>query len=445
MNKQATFRILCVCLFLLLHHAGWAQSELKKANNHFRSQEFALAIAAYQQVITGKEPNLAIAQNLAQAYYRINNTREAETWLAKVLTFPGHNPQYIYLYAEVLRSNGKYPEAKTQYQAYAAKKPDAAKTLKERLQAIDSTQSWLAKPPLFTLKPEAALNSAHADFSPAFFDKGLLFTSDRPTKTTSTTAEVAGLTGRPFLKLFYAEKTANNTWIAPAPLETVVNAATHNGPATTTSANNIIYFTRTIRQQAKTTHANTDPTNWADEDQQQAQVNRLAIYTAEKRSGKWINLRPFAYNKVAAYSVGHPALSPDGRYLYFVSDMPGGRGQTDIYYCERRSGNTWSKPINAGPAINTSGRESFPVVHADGTLYFASDGHAGMGGLDLFSAKGSKAAWKGVTNLQLPFNSPKDDFGILFDKDAVSGYLSSNRDSEDGTDDIYQFELVNKQ
>jgi outer membrane protein OmpA-like peptidoglycan-associated protein len=294
---------------LLISGQVWAQSELRKANEHFRSYEFARAITEYQQVLQNRPANLA--QNLAHAYRLNNNSREAEIWFAKVLTFPGHEPINIYYYAEALKSNGKYAQARDQYQAYAAKVPAEAALVAKRVQAVDLAQTWLSQPAPVALQPVAALNSGYADFSPAFFDDGLLFVSDRPAG--AGRGEPTGWTGRPYTQLFYAKKESGGAWTAPAPLE---------------------------------------------------------------------------------------------------------------------------------PAINTRGRESFPVIAADGTLYFASDGHPGMGGLDLFSARGEQASWREVVNLKPPFNSPQNDFGILREADGRTGYLSSNRESAVGTDNIYAFKPV---
>lgn len=440
MNRTVFYSCIIINLFLLLTgNKVRAQAEFKKANEYIKQQDYALAIAAYQKELTAKEPDLAAAQNLAHAYRLSYNIREAENWFARVLTFPEHDPTNIYYYAEALRSNGKYAAAKTQYQLYATKKPAEAALINKRLEEIALAQSWLTNPEPVTLQLETGLNSVYADFSPVLFDNGLLFTSDRPV----TKAGVATIASAEplYLHLFFSKKEANNTWATPAPLDPLVNATFHNGPAAA-GQGNTIYFTRTFARKEKKQRTNTDPTSWEAADAGNRQVNRLAIYSVEKRSGKYTNLKAFAYNQVAVYSVGHPALTPDGKYLYFVSDMPGGFGQTDIYFCERKTGGSWSKPVNAGPVINTSGRESFPVVHPNGTLYFSSDGHAGMGGLDLFSAGGSKANWKNVVNLKVPFNSPQDDFGLSFEKTGNSGYVSSNRGITNGTDDIYYFQPV---
>ena len=130
--------------------------------------------------------------------------------------------------------------------------------------------------------------------------------------------------------------------------------------------------------------------------------------------------------------------------MYFTSDMPGGMGETDIYYTERRADGSWAEPVNAGTTINTPGRESFPYVDAKGKLFFASDGHVGMGGLDIFSAEGAQGEWRAVRNLGYPVNSPKNDYGIMFTEPGEKGLLSSNRDAQNGTDDIYTFTILQK-
>jgi hypothetical protein len=168
-------------------------------------------------------------------------------------------------------------------------------------------------------------------------------------------------------------------------------------------------------------------------------TNRLEIYSSEFINNEWTEKKAFVYNKADEYSVGQPALSPDGNLLYFVSDMPGGFGGSDIYYCEKIGKNIWGIPINAGYKINTEGNEVFPYLDAQGKLYFSSDGLPGMGDLDIFSVVGSKNTWENPINLKYPINSPKDDFSIYFTEPEKSGFLSSNRYGGKGSDDIYHF------
>jgi outer membrane protein OmpA-like peptidoglycan-associated protein len=184
---------------------------------------------------------------------------------------------------------------------------------------------------------------------------------------------------------------------------------------------------------------NSDPTSWYDHSAAPDYTNRLEIYSAKFKNNGWTDIKAFAYNNADEYSVGHPALSPDGKTLYFVSNMPGGVGGADVYYCEKIDENTWSAPKNCGNMINSDGDEVFPYMDASGTLYFSSNGLPGMGGLDLFSAKGSKDSWTSPENLKYPLNSPKDDFSIYYTEAGKAGYLTSNRDGGKGMDDIYRF------
>src|SRR5690606_38389977 len=167
----------------------------------------------------------------------------------------------------------------------------------------------------------------------------------------------------------------------------------------------------------------------------------LELYIYRKADGAW-EAEPFAYNDVKAYSVGHAALSIDDNVLYFVSDMPGGHGGTDIWFSERQADNSWGRPVNAGPTVNTTGDELFPSIAPDGTLYYSTDGLAGMGGLDVFKSIGSKSQWSTPENLRYPVNSAADDFAYLvYDEDETGyrGFLSSDRRGGKGGDDIYSF------
>jgi hypothetical protein len=169
---------------------------------------------------------------------------------------------------------------------------------------------------------------------------------------------------------------------------------------------------------------------------------KLEIEEAELSGNVVRKTKSFDYNKPVEYSVGHPCLSPDERTLYFVSDMPGGYGATDIYYCVLNAQGYWSEPVNAGPAVNTEGHEMFPTMDSTGMLYFSSDGLPGYGGLDIFRAKGERNNWVAVENLRAPVNSGGDDFYLTFTSDMESGYFSSNRRGGVGSDDIYGFILT---
>ncbi|TXK37796.1 OmpA family protein [Pontibacter qinzhouensis] len=438
MNYKYTPLYIFIALTLCL--ATNAQAQLRKADRLYSNYEFALALEQYEQAIAKRTPDLQTAQRIADSYRLTRRSQEAETWYAKVVNMQGRHPQNLYNYAEALRSNGKHEEAKKHYMAWGEELPEMAPMAQQKIQACDKAAEWMSKLPVAEVKAVPELNAAaFSDFSPISFGQGIIFSSDRAAGNQTKTF---GWTGRPYLKLFKAEKNAAGSYGAPTALTTEINSSYHNAAATAAEAGQELYFTRThlIKNKA---YGNPDPTSWVEKNQQVPEyVSRLEIFKAQKQGDSWTNVQPFAYNKIEEYSVGHPALSPDGNVLYFVSDMPGGQGATDIYYTVRQQDGSWGKPVNAGSTINTAGNESFPYVDKNGKLFFASDGHVGLGGLDIFAADGPHNAWTSVKNLGYPINSSKNDYGIMFDSVNVSGLLSSNRDAANGTDDIYQFNML---
>jgi len=445
MKYTSTSLYLVMVAILGLSPMAKAQSDLRRANNHFDNYEYALALQDYQKTIQKRTPDLQTMQHIADAYRLTRQSQEAENWYGKVVNTPGHEPVSIYYYAEALRSNGNYKEAKQQYMQWGDEMPEQAERAQELMRACDLALSWMNKLPVAKVEAFQNINYAnYSDFSPTpFGNNGVIFTSDRGVSEGKKKEKVYGWTGRPYLQLFLAQQDVQGNWSNPMALQDIVNSDYHNATASAAEGSKRLYFTRT-HLVLKRGNVNPDPTSWVKKPEVNEYVNRLEIFSAEKQKDGWSNIQPFSYNNVNKYSVGHPAVTPDGSTLYFVSDMPGGMGETDIYYSVRQADGSWGDPINAGVILNTPGRESFPYVDADGKLYFASDGHTGMGGMDIFSAEGERAAWTGARNLGYPINSPKNDYGIMFTKPGETGLLSSNRDSPNGTDDIFKFSMLKK-
>ncbi|MBB6613106.1 OmpA family protein [Pontibacter sp. Tf4] len=442
MNYKFTPIYLVAAVLLSFGTAAHAQSDLKKANRLFSESSYALALDHYKAAIAKREPDAQTTQRIADAYRLTRQTGQAEAWYAKAVQLPGSDPMNLYYYAEALRSNGKFAEAKEQYMKWAEAQPEHAEQAQKKMAAVDEAQKLMQQPTAEVQQLTTINAGSFSDFSPVPFGKGILFTSDRGVASDKK-ADVYGWTGRPYLQLFSAEPDAQGNWGAPVALQDVLHSKYHNATASAAENGQQLYFTRThmVRQRKG---GNPDPTSWVNEPEKPEHINRLEIFLAQKEGETWGNIQPFAYNNVTEYSVGHPALSADGQILYFASDMPGSLGDTDIFYTERQPDGSWGQPVNAGPTINTPGRESFPYADASGKLYFASDGHAGMGGLDIFSAEGTHANWSGVRNLGYPINSPKNDYGIMFTEPGERGMLSSDRDSGNGTDDIYSFNVLLK-
>ncbi|WP_347160284.1 OmpA family protein [Pontibacter chitinilyticus] len=445
MNYKYTSLYFFTAAILGLSPLANAQSALRKANKQFDNFEYALALQNYTTAIQKRQPDLPTMEHIADAYRLTQQSQEAENWYGKVVNTPGHEPVSRYYFANALRSNGKYEEAKAQYMLWGEEMPEQAQRAQELMKACDLAVRWMQQEPIAKVEPFQDINyTGYSDFSPApYGNNGLIFTSDRGVVKGKKDEKVYGWTGRPYLQLFMAQQDVQGNWSSPKALQEMVNSDYHNATASAAEGSKKLYFTRT-HLVLKRGNVNPDPTSWVKKPEVKEYINRLEIYSAEKQGDDWSNIQPFSYNNVNEYSVGHPAVSPDGKVLYFVSDMSGGMGDTDIYYSVRQADGSWGEPVNAGTTINTPARESFPYVDADGKLYFASDGHIGMGGMDIFSAEGAQGSWRAVRNMGYPINTPKNDYGIMFTKPGEAGLLSSNRDAQNGTDDIYKFTILKK-
>ena len=255
------------------------------------------------------------------------------------------------------------------------------------------------------------------EFSPVFYKGGIVFCSN---ERNNSLVGYKDEQNRLF-KIFYVTKRGSNGWNHPKILAKEITTAFNDGPATFNEKGNIIYYTR--NNSIENVLRNISDTS-----------NKLGIYSAELIDGIWTNIKPFDYNN-PKYSFCTPALTPDGQRIYFSSDMPGGNGGMDLYYCERHN-NSWDKPVNLGPLINTNKNESFPFACKYGKLFFASDGLKGFGGKDLFYTQQINGDWIVPVHLDSAINSPADDFGIVVDSTFVNGYFSTNRLK---TDDIFSF------
>ncbi|MEA3444093.1 MAG: OmpA family protein, partial [Bacteroidota bacterium] len=267
------------------------------------------------------------------------------------------------------------------------------------------------------------INSPYSDFGAVFYKNGIVFSSAR--NGDSKTKRRFGWTGEPYLDLYYSYEGYEDKFREAISFSDRINSRYHEGPVSFTANQSFVYFTRNNYLRGKSTKSS-------------AGVNKLNIYTATLSNDNWKDIELFEINNYE-YSIGHPSISPDGKVLYFISDMPGGFGGTDIYV-SRKLGYKWTKPVNLGIIVNTAGNEMFPFIHKDGSLYFSSEGHAGLGGLDIFVTRYNGFKWTVPMNIKPPFNSSKDDFAYVVNETRMIGYFSSNRDGGKGSDDIYYFE-----
>ncbi|NTW32080.1 MAG: OmpA family protein [Bacteroidetes bacterium] len=397
------------------------------------------AITVYNEYFKTNTPGIDEARNIAQCYVITGNSIEAEKWLSKVLTFVGYLPKDVLSYANMLKSNSKFDEAIKQYQNYLKIQPSAKDKVTELVKSCKKAKEWIAIPEDYDVTNVKELNSASSDFGLFPIGNGFIYTSDRLLKRSSSSGnKIYGWTGKPYLKLNFVKKDKKGDFSSsPLSIESLDNGY-HNGPGCFDANTNTIYFSRTKMVKITKKPINNDPTSWYEYSFNNDYLNRIEIYSAKYNNGVIDRVEPFKYNNVEMYSVGHPAISADGKTFYFVSDMDSGYGGTDIYYCTLKNNGEWSLPKNAGPVINSQGKELFPTIDKNNTLYFSSTENSVMGGLDLFYAKGSKDSWSVPQNLKYPINSTKDDF-LIFYTDDSTGYFSSNRLGGVGDDDIYHF------
>ena len=373
-----------------------------------------------------KETRLEMSRLLAECYRKQNNMEKARDWYEEAIDMGSRDPFDWYYLACCLRSCGDYIPAKIAFLKCDSLAPSDSKG-KMNAPYCDSALAWLKKKPVFETWNAKELNSPQSDFAAVVAGSKLFFTSDRPG---GKTEPVYGWTGNSYLRIYNADiNRADSSTISfgqPAEGPEEFNQSFHDGPLCFSKDMNEVFINRTIEVTDKGRH---DPGS--------VRTHLLKIFHAVKKNGKWSKPEPFFLNS-RKYSVGHPALSPDGNTLYFISDSEGGCGGTDIWSCSRRNG-TWSEPVNLGKGINTAGNEMFPFVDESGNLYFASDGQPGFGGLDIFLAKRSGIGWDPPLNMGTPINSSRDDFALFAWPGGKYGTFSSNRPGGSGNDDIYCF------
>ncbi|PIF33991.1 outer membrane protein OmpA-like peptidoglycan-associated protein [Flavobacterium sp. 9] len=411
--------------FVLSFTLGFAQTNLKKADALFRDYSYLDASKAYEEILQNiKNPSAQTIKNAADSYYFISDARNALKWYRKLYEVQGNNLTDIYYlrYIQTMKAVMDYDEADKITKEYLNKKGD--KNEINRYVAQKAQMDSLAKAKsLYTIK-NLDINTSKSDFGAAFFQDKIVFASARD--TTKFSEKLYSWNNQPFLSLYVAERNPadgslfNETIFLPN-----VMTKYHEATASFDASGKTIYYSTNIVKKNKLV---------IDQDK----VNNFQIIKGAVVDNKLDNPQKVFFDS-DDYSVGHPSLSDDGQYLFFASDMPGGYGETDLYYVKIANDGTMSSPVNLGPKINTIGNEVFPF-YRNGVLYFSSDGHYGWGDLDVYESNFlADGTFTTPKNLGAPINSNKDDFAFIIDKADSYGYVSSNRAEGKGDDDIYSF------
>lgn len=435
MTTMTRYIYIFILSFLSLSMVAEAQEQKGyrgRAEQFFRSGEYMRAAEIYTRLVDVKKPRVHDLERLGEAYLYISDYVTAENWLSRAYRTEGHSQATVLHYAEALKQNGRYAEAKQVLEGYVSRYGDSEE-VSLQIAGCDSAVLWLAHPTSHRIHNLEAVNTDLSEFGFFPTSNGGIYAAEPKVHSNNLKSQ---MTGRGFLKVFSVESVEDD-YVNPVVMDGAYNDAKyHVGPIIADAAQRTLYVTRTHPEKENTER-------YKDANQRFRRHNlELVIYSLND-NGEWSE-EEFAYNNVKEFSLGHAALSKDEQRLYYASDMPGGYGGVDIWYSERESDGTWGAPVNAGAKINTAGDEMFPSVYED-RLFFSSNGHVGMGGLDIFESEISVDTFAKPINLQYPVNSASDDFSFVMLQDnfeSIEGFLSSNRVGGVGGDDIYRFSYV---
>lgn len=420
-------------LFFVLSSTFMIAQE-KLADKFFGNYNYIKATELYKEVLKKGDTSAHVLARLGDCYYNNSNSEDAALWYKKALQkYEGDlNPEYIYKYIQSLRSLGNYPEANewmkkfteiqnndTRVKGYdpenISKYNELAKTENDRVVKLVNLP----------------INSKYSDFGSFIQNDQLYFASSRDTDED----KLYNWNQEPFLDIYKVSIDKESDTITYGSVDFInaekINTDYHEASVAITNDGKTMYFTRdNVSKKNKVKYDKKGTTH-------------LKLYKANLVGDIWTEIEELPFND-DVFSTGHPALSPDNKILYFVSDRDGGIGQTDIYKVEINEDNTYSEPVNMGEKINTEGREMFPFVSQDSTFYFSSDGHLNLGFLDIFKSNIIKDDNAEPENLGAPYNSGFDDFAFFINpsenENDKTGYFSSNRPDGQGSDDIYGFD-----
>ncbi|TKD55271.1 OmpA family protein [Flavobacterium sp. ASW18X] len=415
-------RLLTVALLLGILGISAQEKALERADKKYDEYSFSPAIDIYKKVLDKGFSSPDLLKRLGNAYYFNARYKEAADTYAKLLESYGDNDtiittDYYFRYAQSLKSMQEYKKSEKIMNLFNQKASSS------RIKGAFTEADYMAKieenSGRYTLK-DFQHNSKYSDFAAAYYKDGLIFSSDRDTGNFARYRHTWN--AKDFLDLYVVDST--NT-VVKVPGN--VNTKLHESTSVVTKDGTTMYFTRNNFVDGKRIKDEKGTTN-------------LKIFQASLVGGEWTDIIELPFNS-DEYSVAHPMLSPDEKQLYFVSDMPGTKGASDIWKVRIVGDGTFSSPVNLGDNINTEARETFPFITPNDVLYFSSDGHPGLGGLDVFATKIAFDEYdQPIVNVGKPINGQFDDFSYIFNEENKTGYFSSNREEGSvGDDDIYEF------
>ena len=418
-----TIRTLLSLLLVCLFSACGVDQTLRKADKLLQIGEYADAAATYRKVyqqLPSKEKARkgAVSLQMARCYNRLNATPRALAAYQTGLRYGQPTLHDRLTFARLLLKAGQYQNATRAFEALKDSLPNDP-LWRNGLLSAQQAAAWKAQKSHYRVKPMTLLNSPQADYAPMLLSGDttqLYFTSSRKTALGN---ELNGVTGTKSCDIFFTQLNDKGTWSRPEPVVGAINSAYEDGTCAFSPDGQTMYFTRCTIQPSQPRYAQ--------------------IWTAQRHDATWSNPQPLRLSRDTLATFAHPAVSPDGKWLYFVSDLPGGQGGLDLWRAQLTlTGIGFIE--NLGAPINTPGNDMFPTFRANGDLYFSSDGHPGLGGLDLFCATFKPHHEIEISRLPAPVNSSADDFGMTFEGHHMRGFFASNRNDARGYDHLYRFE-----
>jgi outer membrane protein OmpA-like peptidoglycan-associated protein len=410
---------LMVCLFAVNANAQ-TKLTIKLADGAFEKFSWNEAIDLYSYVHEKEPDNIYVIRKLADCYRNMGNTEKVEFFLSKLVDMNQAYPEDFFHYAMALKANGKYEDSEKYLKEYSEMRPEDGRIKME--QSLLEYITFLQQDSSRYKVEHLPFNTKGADWGPVMYDKKLVYVS---TGDPELSRELKyNWDNLPFLDLYSVDVDEYGNFSKPSVFAKNLMTSYHEGPAT---------FDKKLKRMYFNSNRNSKNTS------SKGAENNLQIYYADYENGQWVYKGEFKYNN-RNYNLRHPSLNSTGDILYFSSDMPGGKGGNDIWWCKFDQGE-WSAPINL-EEVNSEGEELFPFIADDGILYFSSNGQGGMGELDIYMALPDRGVFSSIENLGYPVNTSRDDFGIYLDEVGMSGYFSSNRAGGLGYDDIYKLEIL---
>ncbi|MEY3499997.1 MAG: hypothetical protein RL308_1666 [Bacteroidota bacterium] len=394
----------------------------KSADKKYNQYAYINAIKTYERIAAKGYKSVEMFQKLGNSYYFNAELEKAEKWYNELFSMTQDvDPEYYYRYSQTLKATGQYAKADEMLLKFSQKSGNdtRAKLFSQNRNYLDEIKANSGRYKI----QDAGVNTKYSEYGGAFYGNKLVFTSARDTGFLFQRKHK--WSNQYFTKIYSSELISDSTLGTPKMFAKNIKIPFHEASPIFTKDGQTMFFTQNNYIKGKK-GKNSD------------KVTLLKIYKAKLIDNKWSNVEELPFDS-DNYSVAHPALSPDEKTLYFASDMPGSKGQSDIFKCKIDEDGSFGIPENLGTIINTEGRETFPFVTDNNELYFASDGHLGLGGLDIFYSKIENGTFAKVKNIGETANSSEDDFGFLINTKSKRGFITSNRKGGKGSDDIYQF------